>query len=237
MAAALISPFAETSQFVMMHRDPSAIDFTANLLGAALGVAIVVRWKINSSVWRIQRWQAFIAAVLALVLVVGVWATSAYPVSARGLTVPGELEAHWTFDERSGRAALDSSGHGLNGIFRGKPLRVPGVMGTALKLDGFLDSIDFGHSTQLRLVGSMTITAWINSTSFPADDAAIVSSYDGVGYQLDTTVDEGTRTIGFKLGDQCGHLMTRYGRTQFSVHTWYHVAGVYDAEAHTINVY
>ena len=36
----------------------------------------------------------------------------------------------------------------------------------------------------------MTISAWINSTAFPRDDAAIVSSHDPLGYQLDTTVDQ-----------------------------------------------
>jgi hypothetical protein len=83
----------------------------------------------------------------------------------------------------------------------------------------------------------MTISAWINSTSFPVDDAAIVSSHTGIGYQLDTTVDKGPRTIGFKLGNECGALMARYGATPLAVDTWYHVAGVYDAEARTLDVY
>lgn len=237
MAAVLFSLFAETSQIVMMHRDPSVIDIAANVLGAVFGAAVAARWKIPSPVFSIQRWQTSIAAVVAFLIVLGVWATSGDPVSARGATVPGELEAHWTFDEIGDRAALDSSGHGLNGTFRGKPLRVPGVMGSAVKLDGSSDYIDFGHSTALRLVGSMTITAWINSTSYPVDDAAIVSSHADAGYQLDTTVDTGPRTIGFKLGDECGRLMARYGRTPLSVNTWYHVAGVYDAEAQTMDVY
>jgi hypothetical protein len=61
----------------------------------------------------------------------------------------------------------------------------------AVKLDGANDYIYFGHSRALRLAGSMTISAWINSTAFPADDAAIVSHLHGTGYQLDTTVDRG----------------------------------------------
>jgi hypothetical protein len=239
MVAALISLFAETSQIVMTHRDPSVIDLAANVLGAIFGAAVAARWKIHSPVFSIQRWQTSIAAVVAFLIVLGVWATSGDPVSARGATVPGELEAHWTFDDTGDRAVLDSSGHGLNGTFRGKPMRVPGVMGGAVKLDGSSDYIDFGHSTAFRLVGSMTITAWINSTSYPVDDAAIVSSRNNnnVGYQLDTTVDRGSRTIGFKLNDECGRSMARYGRTPLSVNTWYHVAGVYDAEVHKMDVY
>lgn len=76
-------------------------------------------------------------------------------------------------------------------------------------------------------MGSMTISAWINSSSFPADDAAIVSNHNGLGYQLDTTVDKGPRTIGFKLANACKNLMARYGATPLVVDTWYHVAGVY----------
>jgi hypothetical protein len=133
--------------------------------------------------------------------------------------------------------ALDSSGHKLNGAFHGRPMRVPGLMGGAVQFDGAKDYIDFGHSTPLRLTGSMTITAWIRSTSFPVDDAAIVSQLADSGYQLDTTVDKGPRTIGFKLTNACGGLMARYGATPLVTGTWYHVAGVYDAQAKTMDVY
>jgi hypothetical protein len=133
---------------------------------------------------------------------------------------------------------LDSSGHHLNGALHGQPVRVSGVMGGAIRFDGARDYIDFGHSTPLRLTGSMTITAWIRSTSFPFDDAVIVSQRNpNVGYQLDTTIDRGRRTIGFKLHNACGELMARYGATPLITGTWYHVAGVYDAKAKTMDVY
>jgi hypothetical protein len=83
----------------------------------------------------------------------------------------------------------------------------------------------------------MTISAWINSTAFPYDDAAIVSQRHHDGYQLDTTIDRGPRTIGFKLTNACGDLMARYGATPLVLGTWYHVAGVYDADARTLDVY
>jgi hypothetical protein len=111
-------------------------------------------------------------------------------------------------------------------------------MGSAVQFDGAKDYIDFGHSTPLRLTGSMTITAWIRSTSFPKDDAAIVSQLeDNSGYQLDTTIDEGPRTISLKLTNACGELMARYGATRLIAGAWYHVAGVYDAQAKTMDVY
>jgi hypothetical protein len=236
-AAALISTLAETSQIVMVHRDPSAIDVAANVFGAILGTLISVRWGIHSLEVRVSRWRALVAALLAVSVFFGVWATSGDTLNARGATSPGILEAYWKLDESGGRVAFDSSGHGLNGRFSREPMRVPGVRDGAVRLDGKRDYVDFGHTPAFRIVGSMTISAWINSTSFPRDDAAIVSSHNPLGYQLDTTVDKGPRTIGFKLANECGGLMARYGATPLVVGTWYHVAGVYDAEARTLNVY
>jgi Concanavalin A-like lectin/glucanases superfamily/VanZ like family len=237
IAAALLSMFAESSQLVMMHRDPSVIDVTANILGATLGAVISRHWRISSPALRVNRLRALVAAASALVLFFGMWATSGRTPNPRGVTAPGTLEAHWKFDESSGRRVIDSSGHGLNGTLEGRPKRVTGIMGDAIMFDGKRDCIYFGHSSALRLVGSMTISAWINSSSFPVDDAAIVSSLGSIGYQLDTTVDRGPRTIGFKLSNACDELMARYGATPLVVDTWYHVAGVYNAEAKTLDVY
>ena len=237
-AASLLSTFAETSQFMMVHRDPSAIDVVSNVIGAILGAAISKRWGIQSPVLKINRRRGLAAAVLAFAVAGGVWATSGKAPSARGVRLPGTLEAYWKFDEGSGRIALDSSRHGLHGTFKNKPRRIFGVVGGAVSLDGKKDYIDFGQSSALRLVRSMTISAWINSTAFPYDDAAIVSQrHRDFGYQLDTTIDRGPRTIGFKLTNACGDLMARYGATPLVLGTWYHVAGVYDADARTLDVY
>ncbi len=243
-AAALISTLAEAGQFVMVHRDPSPIDVAANIIGAILGILVSRRWRIRSPELRINRWKAVVSATLGFVLILGVWASSGDALNPRGVTSPGTLEAYWKLDESRGRVALDSSAHGLHGKFPREPKRVAGILGGAVKFDGTRDYIDFGHSSSFRLAGSMTISAWINSSSFPVDDAAVVSQFhlrgparSGYGYQLDTTVDRGPRTIGFKLTNACGDLMARYGATPLVLGRWYHVAGVYDAEARTLDVY
>jgi hypothetical protein len=238
IAASLISTFAETGQLVMMHRTPSPIDIASNIIGAILGMVICARWGIREPAFRLNRWKALIAATLAFMLGFTVLAMPSRGINARGATSPGILEAHWKLDESRGRVALDSSGRGLHGKFRNEPTRVVDAQGGGVILDGATDYIDLGHLPALRLFGSMTLSAWINSTSFPADDAAIVSNLNNsLGYQLDTTVDRGQRTIGFKLTDACGSLMARYGATPLVVDRWYYVAGVYDAEAQTLNVY
>jgi hypothetical protein len=237
LAAGSISVFAEALQFVMMHRDPSVADVVSNVAGAALGLALCRYWGIRAIAFRLTRWRAIAASILAVTLVAGVRLTSGYAPSPRGSTLPGTLEAHWNFDETEGQTAFDSAGHGLHGRFSREPKRVAGALGGAVALDGVSDYIDFGRSTALRLSGSMTLSAWIKATKFPWDDAAIVSSHDGLGYQLDTTIDRGPRTIGFKLATSCGELMARYGHTPLVTGRWYHVAGVYDSEHETLDVY
>jgi len=175
--------------------------------------------------------------VMAALLATWIWVTSGVMINARGVIFPGTLEAYWKLDENRGQIAEDSSGHRLYGRFRNEPVRVAGVIGGAVMFNGTSDYIDVGQTTPLRLLGSMTVSTWIKPSLFPVDDAAIVSSHNGVGYQLDTTVDRGPRTIGFKLADQCGNPMARYGATRLTTNAWYHVAGVYDAHARTLHVY
>ena len=113
ITAALMATLAETSQFVMMFRDPSLVDVASNVIGAVLGIVISVGWGIRVSGFRINRPRALTAAVLAVVLILAVRAMSGDALNARGSTAPGILEAHWKLDESSGRMAVDSSGHGL----------------------------------------------------------------------------------------------------------------------------
>lgn len=247
LIAAGMTVFAESGQLFMAHRDPSVVDVIANVAGAAFGMAIAAACKIRSTRVVVHRWQAIAAAAFAVLLSLSVWITSGYALSTRGATTAGALEAHWAFDEPGGSVALDSSGHDLRGALQKRPQRVPGMRGGALAFDGTYDYIDFGRAQEFRLVGDLAISAWIKAASNPVDDAAIVSTmWDvgrdsdtgfGVGFQLDTTKDRGPRTIGFKLRDACGYLIARYGATPLLLETWYHVAGVYDARARTIDVY
>jgi hypothetical protein len=238
-AAAGMSVFAETFQTVMQHRDPSVSDIVTNVIGAILGIAIRSRWAIHSPCLAVNWRTSLLAVTTAATLALGVWVNSGAPTNPRGVTEPGRLESYWKLDETDGRFVSDSSGNGLNGKFRYEPTHSASANGVAANFDGKRDFIDFGKASAFRATGSMTISAWIQPTSFPKDDAAIVSTRnrDELGYQLDATVDQGPRTIGFKLADPCGHLMARYGKTVLKTGTWYHVAGVYDATAKTIDVY
>ena len=166
-------------------------------------------------------------------------ATTSAPVAVTvsNAAPPGGLAAAYAFDDGAGTTAVDSSGNGLAGTLANGAGWGTGKHAGAVTLDGNDDVVDLGNPAPLRVTGSLTISAWINSDVFPVDDAAIVSKRRVIGFQLDTTIDTGPRTIGFKLTSSAGADMVRYGATTLQPATWYHVAGVYDASARTMNVY
>jgi VanZ family protein len=242
VTALLCATFAESSQLVMLHRDSSVVDVAANVLGAFIGALIARVAGLRSSVVSVSRLRAITAGLGAVVLGCVVWVSAGDELNPRGVSAPGSLEAQWSFEDDAGRLVRDSSGRGLDGVASGKPTRGAGQRGDGIAFDGVTDWIRVAHGSGIRVVRSLTIAAWIKPASNPVDDAAIVSTLDThygypLGYQLDTTIDKGRRTLGFKLGSVCGSLMARYGASTLALETWYHVAGVYDAEARTIDVY
>ena len=168
-----------------------------------------------------------LAVLAALTWSNAAWAQAVGPVAA------------YAFNETSGTAALDGSGNGLTGTLTNGATFGPGKNGNAVALDGANDFVNLGNPTALQLTGSMTLSGWINAQTFPRDDAVIVSkrSNNPLGFQLDTTVDQGPRTVGFKLTNAAGSNMFRYGATALQLNTWYHIAGVYNAATQTLNVY
>src|SRR5882757_5447378 len=144
---------------------------------------------------------------------------------------PLGITAGYAFNEVSGTTAADASGHGITGTLTNGPTFTAGKYGNAKNLDGINDYVNLGNPTALQFTGSMTLSAWGYVSSFPADDAVVISKRGAteVGFQLDLTKDTGPRTIGFKLTGSSGGQMLRYGTTALQTNTWYHIAGVYNA--------
>src|SRR4029077_2517582 len=152
----------------------------------------------------------------------------------------GSYTADYAFNESSGATTADTTGHGITGtLVNGATFTTAGKYGNAVALNGVNGYVDLGNPAALQLTGSTSVSAWINATAFPSDDAAVVSRRDssGHGFQLDTTVDTGRRPIGFKLSNSSGRDMIRYGATTLQPNTWYNIAGVYDAASQTLHVY
>ena len=235
------------------------VDLATNVFGSAIGWYLARRLSLSFPAIPIRRRAAVMAAVVALaygalgarfvprdledtatavITSIEGWGPT---VNARGMTDPGTLEAAWQFANSNSSAIVDSSRNHLGGSFRNGARVVTGNSGDVLTLEGENQFVDMGDPVALRLVGSMTLSAWMKASSFSDLDRAIVSRRERFGYQLDTTIyrgpSAGPQTIGFRLTNASGRLMVRFGRTPLDENTWHHVAGVYDADARALNVY
>jgi Concanavalin A-like lectin/glucanases superfamily len=166
----------------------------------------------------------------------GAFASSTSTVGSGGGDLTQGLVAAYPFEEGIGTTTADTSGNSFDGTLVNGPIWTTGRIGNALTFDGVNDYV-IGPS--FAISGSMTLSAWIYQTgqSPSSDDAAIISAHSTGGYQLDTTIDRGPRTIGFKLFSSTNADMDRYGATAITFNQWHHVAGVYDASAKTMDVY
>ncbi|MGB7218689.1 MAG: DUF4038 domain-containing protein [Vicinamibacterales bacterium] len=160
--------------------------------------------------------------------------TANYVVSL--IPFPPGLVAGYRLDEGTGAATADISGNNTTGTLVNAPTWTTGRYGNAL---GFVGNnyVDLGNPLSLRLTGSMTLSAWINISANPFDDAAIVGKVGAAGWQLKTTADTGVRTAGIQISSNGSDSIQRYGTTVLLPNTWYHIAGVYDAGAQTLNIY
>ena len=116
------------------------------------------------------------------------------------------------------------------------PIWTIGKYGNALSFSGS-NYVNLGNPTSLRLTGSMTLSAWINISANPFDDGAIVGEAGGAGWQLKTSPDTGVRTAAIQISSNGSNSIQRYSTTVLVTNTWYHIAGVYDAAARTLNIY
>jgi concanavalin A-like lectin/glucanase superfamily protein/VanZ like protein len=254
LIAAVLSVSAELTQVFTVDRMPAVVDVATNLLGASLGLFLPRRLgTLPEQIW-IGPSHALLAAAVAVAYV---FAGSSFTVEAvlrhvrvafeappwmstnpRGSLAAGTVEARLSFDRIDDDVIADASDNRLRATAVNEPTLSRGEIGSAILVNG-KQWVDLGNPVALRLTGSMTLSAWIRPTSFPVDDAAIISSLtdDELGYQLDLTIDQGPRTIGFKIADASGRLMARYGKTAVALDRWYHVAGVYDSGLQTLNVY
>ena len=83
----------------------------------------------------------------------------------------------------------------------------------------------------------MTLSAWINIAANPVDDGAIVAKLGSAGWQLKTSPDTGPRTAAIQISSNGSDSIQRYSAGVLTEGNWYHVAGVYDAAARTLDIY
>src|SRR5262249_52036920 len=144
----------------------------------------------------------------------------------------------YSFNEGTGTTVTDSSGNNLTGTIVGATWTTGGHNGNALSFNGTSSYVDLGNPTALQLTGSMTLEAWVKAAANPADDGQIVAKSDGSGgWQFKTSPDTGPETFGVSITGSAKANAQRYSSTVRALNTWYHVAGVYNATAGTLDIY
>ncbi|MFN8638978.1 MAG: PQQ-dependent sugar dehydrogenase [Dehalococcoidia bacterium] len=167
--------------------------------------------------------------------VIGLLVIRSAPTHAAGL--PG-LVAGYSFDEGSGAFVGDVTGGGSYGTpDGGVTWTAAGKYGSAMSFDGSTGSLDLGNPAAFQFTGSSTWAAWVYATVSPSDDGQIIAKSSGSdGWQFKTSPDTGPHT--FAIGVSNGSTLTqRYSTTVRALNTWYHVAGVYNASARTLDIY
>ncbi len=162
----------------------------------------------------------------------------------RGQAIPPlstGLVGYWDFDVNAGGAtAYDLSGNGNHGTLTNMDPAtdwVEGKIGTALEFDGSNDYVALQNLASIGLTGSMTISAWVKPNSLTADDNAIISkrvASSDRGWTLKHTT--GNR-FQIEIANSSTVTGSRASANTFGLGQFYHVVGVYDAPAGTLDIY
>jgi Concanavalin A-like lectin/glucanases superfamily len=85
------------------------------------------------------------------------------------------LVAYWAFDEDAGIRALDTSGHGHDGLLNAGAYRAKGLFGNAIVFDR-----DAGGKVAAKIPGfgtsDVTMTAWVKSTDNVSQESSLYGS-------------------------------------------------------------
>jgi tetratricopeptide (TPR) repeat protein len=132
-----------------------------------------------------------------------------------------KLVAHWKFDGDT----KDSSGSELHGKLIGDAKIVSDpVRGKVLSLDGAGNYVNCGNNTLFNLADQITVSAWINIHSVPANWTAIISKGDSA-WRLST--DQRKRSFQFAVTGAPFYLCVN-GNTVVSAGQWHYVCGTFD---------
>ena len=156
---------------------------------------------------------------------------------------PSRLEGHWTLDEVSGQR-LDSSGQGNHLADNNTVGSWVGQVSLAADFESSNSeylSISDAAQNGLDITGSLTLVGWVNPERVGRGQV-IAAKYDwgnnNRAYRLDLRRDNAVGLLVSPNGSYSSeYLLEASPPFSLSAGTWYHVAGVFDAEGRTLSVY
>ncbi len=143
----------------------------------------------------------------------------------------GGLVGYWSYDEGAGSTAGDSTANGNDGVINGASWTNNGKVGQALYFDGNNDYVRIGHSSELNITGSMTLSVWVYPTQ-PATWRRFIDKGFQNSYYLGTA--NGTNDIGCYLSNT--NVINTADNT-LNINEWNHVVVTYDAANGEVKLY
>lgn len=141
----------------------------------------------------------------------------------RALAIPpGDLVAHYSFDETAGTVAHDASTNGRNGTLVGGATRVAGRKGNAVRLSGVNQYVDLPDALASACT-DFTFAGWVNLAA--ATNWTRIFDYgSGTATNMFLTPRAGGTTLRFAIRNNNGaEQQISYAYT-FPTNTWKHVA-------------
>ncbi len=137
-----------------------------------------------------------------------------------------QAAAHWSFEGDTAAVVADTAS-GLSDPISGNFRAVRGVVGQALKFDGYTTVVTRNASEAPQLPGPFTLEAWVALAAYPWSWCPVVShSTETAGYALEIGPD-GELAVKVFSGSA---WRTCISQTRIPLRAWAHVAGVFDPE-------
>jgi len=150
------------------------------------------------------------------------------------------LVGYWAFDDESGNTAMDSSGHENHGtLMPHSPVWTSeGISSGALAFDGVDDFVEIPDAPSLDITDEITLMAWVypenwDEDAWPVPDKttenAIITKAGDAEWGV-WNLHYKTTSNGFRFEISLDGTSINIFETTPSteLHTWYHIAGVYD---------
>lgn len=149
------------------------------------------------------------------------------------------LIANWSFDEKSGNMAADSSTFKYDGKLVGSATFVSGQFGNCVSLNGTTDYVDSTKGAPVALTGAVTLSAWVYLTQLPgANQYMNILSKGTTTTNWNFSLDVNGRQLCFDYTDALGtQWLFRTGNVLSTRNRWYHVAATCDWTLKQVNLY
>ena len=144
------------------------------------------------------------------------------------ITIANAPVADYRFNEGSGTAVLDASGHNNNGAMTGGVTRVnDATRGQVLSFNGSNGMVTIADADSLDLTTGITLQAWVRPTSVSGWRTAILKEVaGGLSYSLYANDGDADKPAGYVRIDSVEEKIR--AKKRLTVNTWTHIAMTYD---------